>query len=298
MDYLVAGIDPGSFGGISLLDETGVAIKALPTPCSQIVKGGKLRAQIDIAQAYAVLMEFKAIAESKGKRLHICLEKVEAMFTDGAKSAFAFGRNIGMWEGIVVASQCPYSFVTPPAWKREMISKTVSNAKMPQGKKSKKKLREHGEDSLMLAEPLRVGVVGVGYLGRFHALIYSRMADVDLIGVADTNLSRARDVASGQASSMSWRSSARSGESTSSLTQSPSGVGHAEVRPRRARAGPGQPARAARMAGAAASSRPHRTVTCGMASRPGPARAASGMRAAIAAQRAASGAGANAITAA
>jgi hypothetical protein len=144
MDYLVAGIDPGSFGGISLLDETGVAIKALPTPCSQIVKGGKLRAQIDIAQAYAVLMEFKAIAESKGKRLHICLEKVEAMFTDGAKSAFAFGRNIGMWEGIVVASQCPYSFVTPPAWKREMISKTVSNAKMPQGKKSKKKLREHG----------------------------------------------------------------------------------------------------------------------------------------------------------
>jgi hypothetical protein len=66
------------------------------------------------------------------------------MFTDGAKSAFAFGRNIGMWEGIVVASQCPYSFVTPPAWKREMISKTVSNAKMPQGKKSKKKLREHG----------------------------------------------------------------------------------------------------------------------------------------------------------
>lgn len=48
----------------------------------------------------------------------------------------------------------------------------------------------------MLPEPLRVGVVGVGYLGRFHALIYSRMADVDLIGVADTNLSRARDVAS------------------------------------------------------------------------------------------------------
>ncbi len=146
MDYLVAGIDPGSFGGISLLDETGVTIKALPTPCSQIVKSGKMRSQIDIAQAYAVLMEFKAIAESKGKRLHICMEKVEAMFTDGAKSAFAFGRNIGMWEGIVVASQCPYSFVSPPTWKREMIGKTVSSAKMPQGKKTKKKTREHGRE--------------------------------------------------------------------------------------------------------------------------------------------------------
>lgn len=144
MDYLVAGIDPGSFGGISLLDETGVVVKALPTPCSQIVKGGKMRSQIDIAQAYSVLMEFKAIAESKGKRLHICLEKVEAIFTDGAKSAFAFGRNIGMWEGIVVASQCPYSFVDPRSWKREMIGKTISTAKMPQGRKTKKMITEHG----------------------------------------------------------------------------------------------------------------------------------------------------------
>ncbi len=41
----------------------------------------------------------------------------------------------------------------------------------------------------------RVGVVGVGYLGRFHALIYSRMANVELVGVADSDTERAAKVA-------------------------------------------------------------------------------------------------------
>ncbi len=43
--------------------------------------------------------------------------------------------------------------------------------------------------------PLRVGVVGVGYLGRFHALIYGRMPGVQLLGVVDRDPERARSVA-------------------------------------------------------------------------------------------------------
>jgi len=42
---------------------------------------------------------------------------------------------------------------------------------------------------------LRVGVVGVGYLGRFHALIYSGLAGVELVGIADTDRARAEQVA-------------------------------------------------------------------------------------------------------
>ncbi len=42
---------------------------------------------------------------------------------------------------------------------------------------------------------LRVGVVGVGYLGRFHAEKYVSMAEVDLVGVADTNMSQAASIA-------------------------------------------------------------------------------------------------------
>jgi len=46
-----------------------------------------------------------------------------------------------------------------------------------------------------LHKKLRIGVVGVGYLGRFHALIYSRMPQVDLIGVVDRDRARVQAVA-------------------------------------------------------------------------------------------------------
>lgn len=42
---------------------------------------------------------------------------------------------------------------------------------------------------------IRVGVIGVGYLGRYHAEKYSRMDNVQLVGVADINRSRAEEVA-------------------------------------------------------------------------------------------------------
>jgi predicted dehydrogenase len=42
---------------------------------------------------------------------------------------------------------------------------------------------------------LRVGVVGTGYLGKFHAEKYARMNDVELVGVVDIDTSQARQVA-------------------------------------------------------------------------------------------------------
>ncbi len=42
---------------------------------------------------------------------------------------------------------------------------------------------------------LKVGVIGVGYLGRFHAQKYAGMDDVDLVGVADTSHERAIEIA-------------------------------------------------------------------------------------------------------
>jgi predicted dehydrogenase len=46
-----------------------------------------------------------------------------------------------------------------------------------------------------MSDQLRVAVIGVGYLGRFHALIYSRMPDVEVIGVVDADPDRAATVA-------------------------------------------------------------------------------------------------------
>lgn len=46
-----------------------------------------------------------------------------------------------------------------------------------------------------MSNPLRVGVIGVGYLGKFHARIYNRMPDVELVGVSDTDESTAEAIA-------------------------------------------------------------------------------------------------------
>ncbi len=45
------------------------------------------------------------------------------------------------------------------------------------------------------SSPLRVGVIGVGYLGQHHARIYSEMDGVELIGVADTDPGRTKEIA-------------------------------------------------------------------------------------------------------
>ncbi len=42
--------------------------------------------------------------------------------------------------------------------------------------------------------PLRVGVIGVGYLGQIHAKIYAGMPEVQLVGVADIDSGRAEEV--------------------------------------------------------------------------------------------------------
>ena len=44
-------------------------------------------------------------------------------------------------------------------------------------------------------QKLRVGVVGVGYFGRFHAEKYANTEEVELVGVVDVDPSRAKEIA-------------------------------------------------------------------------------------------------------
>ncbi len=47
----------------------------------------------------------------------------------------------------------------------------------------------------MSTEKLKVGVIGVGSLGQWHARIYSELEDTELVGVYDADTARAREVA-------------------------------------------------------------------------------------------------------
>ncbi|MCC7123348.1 MAG: Gfo/Idh/MocA family oxidoreductase [Acidobacteria bacterium] len=46
-----------------------------------------------------------------------------------------------------------------------------------------------------MSQPLRVGVIGVGHLGRHHARVMASLPDVSLVGVVDADTSRAAEVA-------------------------------------------------------------------------------------------------------
>lgn len=46
------------------------------------------------------------------------------------------------------------------------------------------------------SEPLRVGVIGVGYMGQHHTRVLSLLKDVELVGVSDINVERGLDIAS------------------------------------------------------------------------------------------------------
>ncbi|MGC8814014.1 Gfo/Idh/MocA family oxidoreductase [Dictyoglomus sp.] len=43
---------------------------------------------------------------------------------------------------------------------------------------------------------VKVGVVGVGYLGQHHVRIFNEIPDVELVGICDINLKRAKEIAS------------------------------------------------------------------------------------------------------
>jgi len=46
-----------------------------------------------------------------------------------------------------------------------------------------------------MSEKIKVAVIGVGYLGKFHAKIYSEHPDVELIGVVDARVENAQEIA-------------------------------------------------------------------------------------------------------
>lgn len=56
-------------------------------------------------------------------------------------------------------------------------------------------MHEHSQETEGTGRPLRVGVVGVGYLGRFHAQKYAVLPGVTLVAVVDTNADRAAEIA-------------------------------------------------------------------------------------------------------
>lgn len=96
------GIDPGSHGYIAIVTEEGECINSLAIEDNTEQEVARFVFKWSRAETVALM------------------EDVHSMPGQGVSSTFAFGRNVGFLQGILVALQIPYTLVTPRKWQKEM----------------------------------------------------------------------------------------------------------------------------------------------------------------------------------
>jgi hypothetical protein len=107
---IIAGIDPGKTGGITILDENSNVKECIIMPS---VKDGKKNI-LDMATISSILKAYMPI---------IYIENVHAMPGQGVTSMFSFGRGMGQLEGICAALGLEVNYVSPQKWKNTLIGK-------------------------------------------------------------------------------------------------------------------------------------------------------------------------------
>jgi hypothetical protein len=134
------GIDPGSSGGMAILDNDG---------------------QVIITHSFAKMTE-QDIHEAlpTGLVRRACLEQVSAMPKQGVSSTFKFGRSFGILEGLLIGSETPYRLVRPQQWQRFMrclsrgdknVTKRAAQQRWPQHK-----ITHAIADAMLIAEYCRL----------------------------------------------------------------------------------------------------------------------------------------------
>jgi crossover junction endodeoxyribonuclease RuvC len=154
LDKLTAyvGIDPGgSSGAIAVVTEDGAFQSVWDMPKQPEHLG-------DI------------LDEIKGDYRHviIAVEAVHSMPTDGRKSAFAFGKNVGHIEAALQVLRLPYTTVQPQVWKKffnligtdKEAARQLAISMWPDAPLQFK--TKHGRaDALLIAEFRRISQIGL-----------------------------------------------------------------------------------------------------------------------------------------
>lgn len=100
----ILGIDPGAKGAVALLANGSLA-RVWDTPTT--LQNGKAR--VDAGALASIVRDARAD--------HAFLERVNAMPGQGVSSMFAFGRALGIAEGVVLGLGVPLTWLTPVEWK-------------------------------------------------------------------------------------------------------------------------------------------------------------------------------------
>ena len=110
---LFLGLDPGTSGGIAVLDDSCNVRLAEPMPIAgKEVDGGQL----------ARLVRSLRDLDSQADYTLAAVEHVNAMPGQGVCSMFAFGCSWGQARGVLAALGVPVVLVRPQAWKKQVLA--------------------------------------------------------------------------------------------------------------------------------------------------------------------------------
>ena len=114
---IIVGIDPGITGAVAFIKLPSGVVEIYDTPTAEIKKG-KSKKNEYLPYQMAKLLKNPANTEL----WYIFIEKVHSMPGQGVASMFNFGRGFGLWEGIAAGLGLPINYVTPQAWKKEVMT--------------------------------------------------------------------------------------------------------------------------------------------------------------------------------
>ena len=106
------GLDPGLLGAIAFFDATKGTLAVFDMPVMELVRGGRKKNELS-ASGVAQILKPK---DDETRR--VLLERVGAMPGQGVSSMFAFGRSVGILEGVLAAYSMEVTIVTPQTWQK------------------------------------------------------------------------------------------------------------------------------------------------------------------------------------
>lgn len=138
MTGYIMGIDPGKKGGVGIIESNG-------TKCvSFSLANGTEKDMVELLTEYASNTRIAFI------------EKVHSMPKQGVVSAFTFGTNFGFYQGVLLALQIPFEFVTPRVWQANLKCLSKGNKNVTKKKAQelfpKEKITHNNADALLIAE--------------------------------------------------------------------------------------------------------------------------------------------------
>jgi len=115
---MIIGIDPGKSGGVAWIHNSKLYAKNCPD---------------DVDQMSQLIKDIIKIKTRQTQQSICYLEAVHAFPTDGRSSAFKFGMNFGIWQGILSSLNIKIVLVTPQKWQKLL-------GELPKNKKERKNM--------------------------------------------------------------------------------------------------------------------------------------------------------------